>query len=153
MTSVLSAAGAWLRRTRVYAILTLAAAVAAVAAATAAYTKPDPAGMAVEPIEVSAQPIAYFDKSQPERRKFGKLNWRGGLVLSSRSEHFGGWSGLAIDADGRRFAAVSDAGTWMTGELVYDGVKLQGVRGAKIGPLRSLSAGTLMRGRDRDAES
>ena len=31
------------------------------------------------------------------RRASASLNWRGGLVLTSPSKHFGGWSGLALD--------------------------------------------------------
>jgi hypothetical protein len=115
--------------------------------------KPDPNGLAVEPIDVEARFIDQFDKSRPDRRRFGKLEWRGGLVLSSPSPNFGGWSGLAIDPDGRSFVAISDAGTWMTAEIVYSGSRPAGVRSAKIGPLRGLGAGALIRERDRDAEA
>lgn len=34
---------------------------------------------------------------------------------------FGGWSGMDIAADGRRFWALSDAGTWTTGTLTRSG--------------------------------
>jgi hypothetical protein len=115
--------------------------------------KPDTKGLEIEPIDVEARVIDDFDKSRPERRRFGKLEWRGGLVLNSPSSNFGGWSGLAIDGDGRRFVAVSDAGTWMTAEIVYSGARPTAVRGAKIGPLLALGAGALKRERDRDAEA
>jgi hypothetical protein len=116
-------------------------------------SKPDPNGLAVEPIDVEARSISHFDKSRPDRHRFGQLEWRGGLVLSSPSSNFGGWSGLAIDPDGRRFVAVSDAGTWLTAEIVYAGIRPAGVQGAKIGALLPLKAGGLMRERDRDAEA
>jgi hypothetical protein len=115
--------------------------------------KPDPNGLSVEPIEIEARTIDHFDKSRPGRRRFGKLEWRGGLVLGSPSSNFGGWSGLAIDPDGRRFVAVSDAGTWLTAEIVYSGIRPTAVRGARIGPLRAVRAGAFVRERDRDAEA
>ena len=115
--------------------------------------KPDPNGLAVGPINVEARIIDHFDKSRPDRRRFGKLEWRGGLVLGSPSSNFGGWSGLAIDPDGRRFVAVSDAGTWLTAEILYSGVRPTAVRGAKMGPLTASGARGSMRERDRDAEA
>ena len=54
------------------------------------------------------------------RARFGRLTWRGGLVLTSPSKYFGGWSGLALDPDGKGFFAISDAGAWMSGALTYD---------------------------------
>ena len=134
------------------ALLLLVLGVAALQSAVAE-PKPDPNGLAVEPIDVEARFIDEFDKSRPDRRRFGRLEWRGGLVLSSPSPNFGGWSGLAIEPDGRRFVAISDAGTWMTAEIVYAGSRPAGVRGAKIGPLRGLGASASIRERDRDAEA
>ena len=40
-----------------------------------------------------------------------------GIVLTSPSSSFGGWSGLALDASGSNLLAISDAGTWMTAEI------------------------------------
>ena len=54
------------------------------------------------------------------RRGSADLTWRGGLVLTSPSKHFGGWSGLALDPDGKGFFAISDIGAWMSGALTYD---------------------------------
>ena len=114
------------------ALLLLLLAVAALPPAVSD-PKPDTKGLAVEPIDVGARLIEHFHKSRPDRRRFGKLEWRGGLVLSSPSSNFGGWSGLAIDPDGRRFVAVSDAGTWMTADITYLGTRPTAVRSAKIG--------------------
>lgn len=105
-----------------------------------------------EPIEVHAQPIAAFDKIDPQKSRFGKLTWRGGLVLTSPSRHFGGWSALALDDEGKSFLAASDAGTWMTGALEYDGDKLKAVRAVRIGPLLGPSGETLEESEARDAE-
>jgi hypothetical protein len=115
--------------------------------------KPDTSGLAVEPIDVEARPLAGFDRLDAARTRFGKLEWRGGLVLTSPAQIFGGWSGLVIGADGRRFVAVSDAGAWMTGELTYEGARPTGMTNAKTGPLLAAGAGSLKRARDRDAEA
>jgi hypothetical protein len=104
------------------------------------------------PIKVEAQPIAAFDKVDPQKTRFGKLAWRGGLVLTSPSPNFGGWSGLSLDDQGKSFLAVSDAGAWMTGKLVYEGDKPTAVEGARIGPLRKRSGETFTDYDDRDAE-
>ena len=61
-----------------------------------------------EPIEIRARLLPYFQSGKPDNRRFGDLEYRGGLVLSSPAEHFGGWSGLVMDPDGKRFVAVSD---------------------------------------------
>src|SRR5215468_2708640 len=55
-----------------------------------------------EAIKVTAQPISAFDRVKPARRQFGRLEFRGGLVLSSASPDFGGWSGLVMSDDGRQ---------------------------------------------------
>lgn len=115
--------------------------------------KPDTRDAEIEPIDVVAKPLAGFEKLLPSKTRFGRLEWRGGLVLTSPSENFGGWSGLAIDADGRGFVAVSDAGTWLTGQMTYAGTKPTGIALARQGPIQALGAKVLKRNRDRDAEA
>jgi len=114
--------------------------------------KPGTAELQVSKVEVTAKPLAHFDRSQLQQKRFGKLEYRGGLVLSSDNTNFGGWSGLAIEPDGKRFVAVSDAGAWMTGEIAYDGARPQGLANVRIGPLMAVGNKPLRSGRDRDAE-
>ena len=115
-------------------------------------SKPDALDALPAPIEVQARPIAAFDKLDLKKSRFGKLNWRGGLVLTSPSPNFGGWSGLALDDQGKGFVAVSDAGAWMTGTLVYDGDRPKAVRAVRLGPLQARSGAALASSDDRDAE-
>ena len=75
----------------------------------------------VEKVEIEARPIAHFQRGRPDLKRFGPLEFRGGLVLSSPSPSFGGWSGLAMEADGTSLVAVSDIGVWMMADLTYDG--------------------------------
>jgi hypothetical protein len=48
------------------------------------------------------RPIAHFERGRPDVKRFGDLEFRGGLVLTSPSTHFGGWSDLIVEADGSR---------------------------------------------------
>ena len=58
------------------------------------------------PIEVVTQPITDFATFDPARRRFGMLEFRGGLVLSSPSKHFGGISAIRVQPDGAQFIAL-----------------------------------------------
>ncbi|MDX2157035.1 MAG: esterase-like activity of phytase family protein [Hyphomicrobiaceae bacterium] len=107
----------------------------------------------VQPIEVTARPITRFQATDPRRQRFGPLEFRGGLVLSSENSAFGGWSGLTVEPDGKRFLAVSDEGTWLSGEIAYDGTAPAGIRKASIGPIRALKGRHLDKKRDLDAEA
>ncbi len=118
-----------------------------------AQLKPDTTALKVQPLEVSAAPIPSFNRSNPAQTTFGKLQWRGGMVLTSKAANFGGWSGLAMAPDGKSFVAVSDAGTWMEGLIAYDGNKPVGINAARTGPLKARDGSALSKRRDRDAEA
>jgi hypothetical protein len=139
--------GGWKRQAAV-----IIGAVAVAGGIALAEGKPDPRGLKPGPVSLEARSLPGFDRETPQRTDFGRLQWRGGLVLTSPSSHFGGYSGLTIDSDGRRFAAVSDAGTWLTGEIVYSGNRVAGVRSTRQGALQSVDKKNLVRARDRDAE-
>lgn len=111
--------------------------------------KPDTSRSEIQSIEVVARPLAGFEKLNASRTNFGALEWLGGLVLSADDKRFGGWSGLALDADGSRLVAVSDAGTWMTADLVYRNGGPVGLARARLGPLKARNGGRLKRSRPR----
>ena len=93
---------------------------------------------AVEPpaaIEVASQPITSFAAGDPRRRRFGLLEFRGGLVLTSQSKRFGGISALRIQADGAEFIALSDKGWWFRGRLTYEGTRPAGIVDAEMAPI------------------
>ncbi len=114
--------------------------------------KPDAAQFDRDAIVIEARPLASFEKLPTGATRFGQLEWRGGLELTSVSSNFGGWSGLEVSRDGQALLAISDAGTWMSARIVYDGTVLRGLEGAVIGPLRARDGSRLRRNRDRDAE-
>ncbi|MEQ1717070.1 MAG: esterase-like activity of phytase family protein [Hyphomicrobium sp.] len=118
----------------------------------AAETKPDIRNLNVSALKISATPIANFGRAGA-KTDTGKLEWRGGLLLQATHANFGGWSGLVVEPDGRRFLSVSDSGIWMSGEITYNGSAPAGIKDARIGPLLTLDGKTLDRRKDRDAEA
>lgn len=136
----------------------LAAAGASVAVAQQVAVQPDLAtrrparGMVGPPsaIEVAARPFTSFGKAAGVG---GRLEFVGGLVLTSTHKDFGGWSGLVMSDDGRRLLAISDRAGWMSAEVVYDQDRPKGLAGVVLGEIAGLGGLHLSRGRDRDAES
>jgi hypothetical protein len=104
-----------------------------------------------EPIEVRSSRIPLYP-DRPQDTRAGNLIYRGGLVLSSTDNRFGGWSDLAVSADGSEILAISDAGRWMKAHLTYgtSGNLIQ-LTGADIAPMRD-PAGQPLTGREADAE-
>jgi hypothetical protein len=106
----------------------------------------------VERIDVSARPVASYQRGLGDTKRFGRLEFRGGLVMTSPDARFGGFSGLIVAPDGKRFLAVSDEGHWLSGELNYSGKAPSGITQARMGPLLGLNGHPLRRKRDSDAE-
>ena len=86
-------------------------------------------------IDIIATPITSFDNRDPTRTRFGDLEFRGGLELSSRHPAFGGISALHVEADGNRFIAATDRGSWVRGRIVYRDGKPAGVADAEVAPI------------------
>jgi len=93
------------------------------------------AAAAPVPIKVKARPIPFFDSSDHARARFGSLEYRSGLVLTSSFPGFGGLSGLRLDAKGERFIALSDHGSWFTGRIVYQGRAMTGLDDVEAAPM------------------
>lgn len=110
-----------------------------------------PAPAPADPIAITATPIERFDVTG--LTGFGPLEFRGGLVLSSPDEHFGGLSGLLLDPDGAHFIAASDRGSWLTGRIVSEGDRPTGIAEARLAPMRVAGGGTLARRGRADVES
>ena len=87
-------------------------------------------------IEVNARPIASFDPRDPSHVRFGALQYRSGLVLTSSFRGFGGLSAIRmLDAKGERFIALSDKGSWFTGRIVYSGREMTGLADVEAAPI------------------
>ena len=71
----------------------------------------------------------------PSRTRFGELEFRGGLVLTSNNPAFGGLSGIHVEADGSHFIAITDRGAWLRGRIVYRDGRPAGIADAEMAPM------------------
>jgi len=115
--------------------------------------KDPPPPASIESIEIVAQPIAHFERSRPEVKRFGPLEFRGGLVLGSSSVNFGGWSALVMEPAGKSLLAISDVGSWLTADLAYNGRRPSGFSRARLGPLLDKGGRPLGSKVEQDAEA
>ncbi|MFP6742912.1 MAG: esterase-like activity of phytase family protein [Alphaproteobacteria bacterium] len=77
------------------------------------------AGAAAEPLLLDSARVRLNPEGHGQVA-VGGLEYRGGLVLTSNDDRFGGLSGLEVSADGSRALALSDHGRWVEFGLVYD---------------------------------
>jgi len=110
-------------------------------------------GASAEPVTVTARRIDYFSRLDPVQTAFGPLTFLGGLVLTSGSKDFGGFSGLRVAPDGARLDAVSDRAHWLTARLVHDGAKPVGIEAAELFPVLGASGKPLAGTRGGDTEA
>lgn len=106
---------------------------------------------AAQSITVTATPIA-FDRLNPERVRFGRMRWIGGLLLTADLGHFGGYSGLSLDKTGTRLFAISDAGSWLSADLEFRNGRPSGLSNARTGPILDQNGAPLRRKKYKDAE-
>ncbi|MBR0826663.1 esterase-like activity of phytase family protein [Bradyrhizobium manausense] len=86
-------------------------------------------------IEVNARAILAFEPRDRTRTRFGSLDYRSGLVLTSPHRGFGGLSGIRLDSKGERFIAISDQATWFTGRIRYAGREMVGLENVEASPM------------------
>lgn len=86
-------------------------------------------------IEINARPIPSFDPRDHSHVRFGSLQFRSGLVLTSSFPGFGGLSGIRLDSKGERFISFSDKGSWFTGRIVYQGSEMTGLADVEAAPM------------------
>lgn len=87
------------------------------------------------PLVVNARPIESFNPRDPSHIRYGALEFRSGLILTSPFRGFGGLSGLRLDKNGEQFIAISDKGNWFTGRIAYRGKRMTGLADVKSAPL------------------
>ena len=111
-----------------------------------------PAAVAAQDLIVDAAPIATLSGAAVGEPVQG-LIWRGGLVLSSDDEAFGGLSGLGFTGTDGHLVMVSDRGNFVTGQLLYDqsGLPL-GLVGVSMSAIQNSKGNDLPLPYTRDAE-
>ena len=117
---------------------------------TSKKAEPPPAPSA---IEIRSEPIASFDHREPDRRRFGMLDFRGGLVLTSPFKEFGGLSSINVASDGANFIAATDRSWWLRGRIVYSGTRPTGIAAAEMAPMLGPDGRTLAARRWYDTEA
>jgi hypothetical protein len=88
-----------------------------------------------EAITINATPIRALQPDKPAQIRFGALEFRGGLVLTSTHKSFGGISALRVQSDGRHFIALSDRAHWFRGRIVYENNRPSGIADAFSAPV------------------
>jgi hypothetical protein len=86
-------------------------------------------------ITISATPIPALQPDNPSQIRFGSLEFRGGLVLTSTHKSFGGISALRVRSDGEHFLALSDRAAWFLGRIVYENNRPAGIADASAAPV------------------
>ena len=79
-----------------------------------------------DPLPVKVTPIERFENTGTSTR-FGKLEFLGGLVVSSKERKFGGISGIEIEDDGSTAILVSDLGYILRADFTYRDGRLASV--------------------------
>jgi hypothetical protein len=94
-------------------------------------------------ISVVARTIDTFKAGQSDQVRFGALEFRGGLELTSSYREFGGLSAIRVAADGARFVALTDKGRWLTGRITYARERPSGIADAVMAPMLGPDGRTL----------
>jgi hypothetical protein len=104
-------------------------------------------------IAIDAATIEGFDTRDASRVRFGQLEFRGGLVLTSNEQAFGGISSLSMEPDGAHFLAVTDHGSWLRGRIVYRDGRPSGIADAEMAPILGADGSPLAARHWHDSES
>ncbi|WP_407921383.1 esterase-like activity of phytase family protein [Allorhizobium undicola] len=88
-----------------------------------------------EPLTVTSRQITEF-KPGSDHKLFGKLEFLGGISMTSPNSLFGAWSSIRFLPDRRHFIGVLDTGDWISGTIERDQKgKLSGLSGLSIAPM------------------
>lgn len=138
-------------RGRIGAMLAAACLAAMVALQAVATAAAEDAGKPF-PVEIRARQIEAFRIGQDEKR-FGPLEFVGGLELSGSSRHFGASSAFRFLEPGGRFIGVADTGFWFFGRIERDGRgRPSGVGDFSMSPMLDRNGEAVTRKWEVDAE-
>ena len=104
-------------------------------------------------VKINSIPIANFQPGSDEK-KFGKLEFIGGLEFTSPNEHVGALSGMVLMENQSRILAVTDTGYWFTAKIerTADG-RPSALQNAKMAPMLDHSGNPFEHKWNADAES
>jgi len=88
------------------------------------------------PVSVTARPVAMHTPARPDAEpNVGRLHFLAGMELTAEDDAFGGLSGLAVSADGRRALAITDRGQWVALEFELEDGLPRGIAAVRMAPL------------------
>jgi hypothetical protein len=102
------------------------------------------------PLDLHTTRIDRFKIGSTET-KFGALEFRGGLELTSRNADFGALSGLDFAPDGT-LLGVADTGFWFTARPVEEDGQLIGLTDGRLAPILDANGVPVASKREGDAE-
>lgn len=145
---------AWIRGAALMAAITCALGVGAVSVlAQRGERRAAESSPGATPVTVTARSLNSFERVGGSARRYGRLEFIGGLLLASEDKRFGGLSGLIMSPDGKRMLAVTDEGNWLSATVGYRDRAPAGLSNVRMGPLLDLNGRPLTRKRDSDAEA
>ena len=104
-------------------------------------------------LEISARVFDSF-LIRSEEKRFGALEFVGGLELSSSSGAFGGISSFRFLTPGSRFLGVTDTGYWLWGSITRDADgRPKGIETAALAPILDAAGAASAEKWTADAES
>jgi len=104
-------------------------------------------------IQIEVNPIKSFLPSNPQQKKFGKLEFLSGAELSSDNEDFGGLSGIEWGDNNAHFIAISDKARFITGEIIYQNGRITKIENATLTRTRNAQGKIITGAEDKDAEA
>ncbi|HSI39094.1 MAG TPA: esterase-like activity of phytase family protein [Xanthobacteraceae bacterium] len=104
-------------------------------------------------LEVVSRALTGFAPGVGLGGRIGRLEFRGGLELSSPFAGFGGMSGLRFDETGTRLLAVTDKGLWLRGRLETEGDRPLGLVEMVAAPILGTDGRPLARQGRGDVEA
>ena len=114
---------------------------------------PPPAVAQDQPLTIKSSSLP-FKIDEPAAKAIGPLRWRGGIEMTAKDRHFGGWSDLHVSPDGRSLTSISDEGAWLTATIELDEQgNLKGLGNARLGQLLGLDGKFIQTKPEADSEA
>jgi hypothetical protein len=124
-----------------------------IAAASAAAQTTGPSDRVPRLLTVTATPIQSFNRDEPERVRFGRLEFLGGLELEADDKRFGGISGIRMIDGDEGFLAITDRAHWLRGRISVEGRRPVGIETLTIAPMLDANRNMLASGASFDTEA
>ena len=104
-----------------------------------------------EPIRIDSKPFTQL-RPGSDATLFGRLEFLGGLELTSDHQDFGGLSAIGFTSD-KRIVLITDKARVITAELIRETGRPTGIRNAYLTRIKNSNGRTITGANDKDAEA